>query len=371
MIQDVVIMGSTGKVGNTLINQILGADGVNPLNRKSPVRIIGLASSTHFLYLPEGISKQQTARFIGKDYTNIPRLYNLEELIDEARNHHPNSSRLVFVDVTALNDPMTSLHLKINEAGYGIGTANKNPIALSHPAVFQELTDDPSVYGYRCSVMAGADAVPFLRDAKYQGIKLHSIEGCFSGTLGYICSELEDGRKFSEILKEAKKNGYTEPDPRDDLNGLDVARKMIVLARIAGYNVEIRDIELEPFIPKEYFIEKESIEDFMDKSQELDNRFESMVKDASEEGMVWRYVGKIEVNDDSTSINVSLQKVQKDSDLGGLKGTANQIAIFNEVYSNSPYLIKAPGAGLTITASNVARDMLYLPGGMLHQNLMK
>ena len=370
MIQDIVVMGATGKVGKTLINQILGADGV-PLNRKSPVRIVGLSSSTNFLFSPDGISKQQTRGFISKNYDNTPALADLGEIVDEAKKYRQNSSRLVFVDVTALNEPMTSLHLRINGMGYGLGTANKNPIALSHPAVFQQLTEDPSLYGYRCSVMAGADAVPFLRDARYRGVKLNSIEGCFSGTLGYICSELEKGRKFSEILKEAKQQGYTEPDPRDDLNGLDVARKMIVLARTVGYNVEIGDIALEPFIPSSYFVRGESIEAFLDKSQELDGKFEQMVKEAAEEGKVLRYSGREKVSNGTLSIRVSLQKVPKDGDLGGLNGTANQIAVFNEIYPQSPYLIRAPGAGLTITASNVARDLLYLPGGMLHQNSVK
>ena len=146
---------------------------------------------------------------------------------------------------------------------------------------------------------------------------------------------------------------------------------MIVLARTVGYNVEIGDIALEPFIPSSYFVRGESIEAFLDKSPELDGTFEQMVKEAAEEGKVLRYPGREKVNNGTLSIQVSLQKVSKDGDLGGLNGTANQIAVFNEVYPKLPYLIRAPGAGLTITASNVARDLLYLPGGMLHQNSMK
>src|SRR3989344_9096498 len=110
--------------------------------------------------------------------------------------------------------------------------------------------------------MAGSDAVPFLLDLRDLNETLYGIEGCFSGTLGYITSELDKGRKFSEILNETDSRGYTEPDPRDDLRGFDVARKIIVLARSAGHEVGIKNIKPQPFIPEEY-LKNESIDDFL------------------------------------------------------------------------------------------------------------
>lgn len=316
--------------------------------------------------MPEGVPKLQVRNFLARNYGGAQRYSNLGELVDDVRRRHRgNSSKLIFVDATAVDVPMTHLHLEVNgNTPYSIATANKNPVALSHYAVFQQLTEDPTRYGYRCSVMAGADVIDFLRNRRYIGDALRVVEGCLSGTLGYICSELETGRKFSDILREAKEvQKYTEPDPRDDLNGLDVARKIIVLARTAGYDVGLEDVKREPFIPDNYFVAGESIESFMERIKELDPVFEAKVAEAREQGMVLRYMARMEVTAGSQKVEVSLREVPKDSDLGNLKGTLNQTLIFTNVYSRSPYGIKAAGAGLDVTAANIATDLLYLPGG--------
>ena len=194
MPQNVFIIGATGKVGSTLTRQIYNKGDTKFSLHANPTRIVGLASSSSLVFSRKGIS--QTAAF---DFLNTKKgsaqYHNLEELLVLARK---NFKDLVFVDMTALREPMTEFHKKIiRETRYSIVTANKNPIAYSDYKTFLFLTKEPDRYGYRCSVMAGADAVPFLRDLRDVGDRPTLIEGCFSGTLGYITSMLEKNIPFS------------------------------------------------------------------------------------------------------------------------------------------------------------------------------
>ncbi|MCH8329313.1 MAG: bifunctional aspartate kinase/homoserine dehydrogenase I, partial [Nanoarchaeota archaeon] len=146
----------------------------------------------------------------------------------------------------------------------------------------------------------------------------------------------------------------------DDLNGLDVARKLIVLARTAGYDIGMKNFQVEPFIPQEYFSD-ESISDFLGRSTELDKYFEEKIAIARKNGESLRYVARMDVIKEVPKIEVSLKEVPKESELGILKGRTNKIVIISETYpKDSPYIITAPGAGLPVTARNVRRDLLHL-----------
>lgn len=372
MIQDVYIIGATGDVGTELVKQIFEKGDTDPTRHLNPTRIVGLASSTHTLYLPQGISPEQAFAFKNRDYSNADRYGNDSELLERARyGLRGEESTLVFVDVTSskdpMHDPMTQFHLEvIKQSPYGLVTANKNPIALSDYKTFQILTQDVRRYGYRCSVMAGADAVPFVRDARDLNDRIHSIEGCLSGTNTFIPSELEkfeeDGvtlNSLSSIVRNAKKNRYTEPHPRDDLNGLDVARKLIVIARSAGLPIGINDISIKPFIPEEY-LHEDSVDKFLDSLTSLDGGFRQRMADAKANGLTLRYVARIDMHGEIPLIEVSLQEVPKNSSLGSLEGTLNAIVIVTESYPRGYPIGPAPGAGLEVTARNVRRDLLDL-----------
>lgn len=363
MIQDLFIIGATGKVGTALVNQIIEKGDINPKLHVNPTRIVGLASSTRTIYSPEGLTEKQAYEFTGKRYDGAMEYAKVGELLGIANHghneHNRNQSELVFVDVTAVNEPMTKFHLEIiRNSPHSIVTANKNPVALSGYADFQLLTRDAKRYGYRCSVMAGADAVPFLRDLRDLNDNLHSVQGCLSGTLSYIASELEKGRKFSEILKEAFDKGYTEPHPRDDLNGVDVARKMVVLARAAGFRVGMDDARITPFIPQEYLSEND-VSSFIGAAKELDGWFEEKMASAGKKGLTPRYVAEMKIEGNIPHIEVSLKYVPKQSPLGSLSGTMNKIVIISEAYPKG-YSVEAQGAGLEVTARNIRRDLLYL-----------
>src|SRR3989338_7225226 len=219
MFQDIFIIGATGKVGRTLVSQIFEKD-VSPAVHNNPTRIIGLASRSSYLYDAKGISREKAEEFCrrksGAAYSSF------DEWLSRVQEDYPssrNEMQLTFIDVTDGMEIMLRFHKKVmEETSYSIVTANKNPLALCDFKTFQNLTKEVGRYGYRCSVMAGAEAVSKIRDLRDLGDSPVEISGCFSGTLGYIASELEKGRKFSEIVEEAVTLGYTEPNPADDFS---------------------------------------------------------------------------------------------------------------------------------------------------------
>ncbi|HLC60257.1 MAG TPA: hypothetical protein VJJ52_02405 [Candidatus Nanoarchaeia archaeon] len=362
MIQDVYIIGATGNVGKTLVRQICEKGDTNPDLHPNPTRIVGLASSTHTIYSAFGLSKEDSYDFISRKSKSAKKYNSLFDLLNRARVRlRDEESNLVFIDVTALSEPMREFHLHVIEhTPYGIVTANKNPIALYDYKTFKKLTHDTKRYGYRCSVMAGADAVPLIQDNRDLNDRPRIIEGCFSGTLGYITTGLEKGIAFSEIVREAFRRNYTEPHPRDDLSGLDVARKLIVLARTAGFPVSLNDIQREPFIPEAYLTEMD-VESFMSKITKLDGWFSDKMQQARARDNTLRYVAKMDVQGQDIAMRVALTEVPNNSTLGNLKGTLNALILLTDAGPDEqePPLIK-PGAGLGITARNIRRDLLHL-----------
>ena len=362
MIQDVFIIGATGKVGRTLVKQIFERGDTDSRRHVNPTRIVGLASSTHTIYSSSGISKKEAYSFANRGNGDANKYGSLFDLLEMAKSgFRDRKSTFVFVDVTALNESMTQFHLHVIEnTPYGIVTANKNPIALSDYSVFQRLTHDTKRYGYRCSVMAGAQAVPFIQDLRDVNDELKGLQGCFSGTLGYIATELEKGIPFSSVLREAVKRGYTEPHPKDDLSGLDVARKLIVLARTAGFPIGLNGVKLEPFISSEYLAE-DDVDAFIDSSRQLDEHFKSRMSNARNRGNTLRYVASLEVLNGDLGARVSLVEVPKISPLGNLKSTLNALIVTTKVHPiEKPYILQSQGAGLDVTAQNIRADLLQL-----------
>ncbi len=358
MIQYVFIIGATGNVGKTLVRQIFECGDGDFRLHHNPTRIVGLASSKSYVFSRDGLSKKECFDFIEKK--GIQNSYlDLEDIYVKTKEvGYGFERKLIFIDVTNSKD-IYKFHLTIsNNENLGLVTANKNPLTLDYQ-IFQKLTKNQQNYGYRCSVMAGAEAVSIIQDLKEVNDAPTKIYGCFSGTLGYICTELEKGRPLSEIIREAKNEGYTEPHPRDDLSGFDVARKLLILARTSGYEANMEDINIIPFIPQSYLNEDDA-EKFMDSISDIDDDFSKKMINALNLGNTLRYVANMGVINQKLILTVGLQEVKKDSTLGTLKGTSNKITVISKVYSeNSPYVVEAPGAGLEITAQNIRRDLLY------------
>ena len=265
------------------------------------------------------------------------------------------SHRPILVDLTS--DETAPLIQEALEHGFHVVLANKKPLAVAQ-LEFDRMISTAKERGLalRYEATAGAglpvlDTIAKLNDA---GDRVETIVGAFSGTLGFIMTALEDGRKFSDAVRDAWKRGYTEPDPRDDLSGTDVARKALILARTLGRRLELSDIALEPLFGSG--VDDNEPARFVDNLTALDAEFAERVARAKRDGKVLRYVAKI----GKRAIRVGIEAVEQASPLGRLRGTDNTVVIQSKRYSTNPLVVTGPGAGAAVTAAGVLNDIVAI-----------
>ena len=371
--QNVVVLGGSGNVGREFMSQVIQHDTGFSKKHLNPTNVIALTDSKGFWFNRHGLKIQKNPENIQKwkdskekfneymrDLDEYHQYNNLSDLLKLIQNEGM-AGEIAFVDITAGKDDLRDFHLKvINDTEETIITANKNPLSIYSTDVFRTLTRYRERYGLLCTVMAGANAVSNLLDYYDTSEIVKKIEECFSGTLGYLCAELEKGeRGFSEILNDAKKMGYTEPHPKDDLNGLDVARKLIICARTFGHNVSMSDIELEGFID-ESFLNIEDVNEFMESVKGADLEIKDKFDSAKSKGKTLRYIARFELHENGDSVfNVGLREVPPDSPLGNLKGSSNKVIVETDIFSgDKKYIIESPGAGPDVTAWGLRRELL-------------
>ncbi|KAK2731806.1 hypothetical protein FQN55_004442 [Onygenales sp. PD_40] len=272
--------------------------------------------------------------------------------------------RAVLVDNTS--DPTIAEAYPIFlSKGISIVTPNKKAFS-SHidqwKNIFNTASNTSSLVYHESTVGAGLPVLSTLRDLVATGDKVTRIEGVFSGTLSFLFNNFAPvtasgpAQKWSQVVAQAKELGYTEPDPRDDLNGMDVARKLTILARIAGLEVQNSDsFPIESLIPAE-LASAASADEFMTRLPEFDERMEAVKKQAEAEGKVVRYVGSIDVA--GKAVKVGLEKFDKDSAIAGLKGSDNIISFYTERYGANPLIVQGAGAGGAVTAMGVSADLI-------------
>jgi aspartokinase/homoserine dehydrogenase 1 len=262
--------------------------------------------------------------------------------------------RPILVDLTS--EETAPLLQEALENGFHIVTANKKPLAvpqIEFDRLIQTAKDRRLELRYEATAGAGLPVLDTLAKLADAGDRVSEILGCFSGTLGFLMTALEDGRKFSEAVHEAWKLGYTEPDPRDDLSGMDVARKALILARTLGRRAELSDIRLEPLFSKD--VDDPDPTRFIENLKTLDADMAKRAASAAREGKTLRYVAKI-----GRDIRVGIEAVPKSSPMGGLRGTANQVAIYSKRYKTNPLVVTGPGAGADVTAAGVLNDIVAI-----------
>ncbi|TVQ67490.1 MAG: bifunctional aspartate kinase/homoserine dehydrogenase I [Balneolaceae bacterium] len=268
-----------------------------------------------------------------------------------------NLTNSVFVDCTASPD-LQEAYKEILASSISVVTPNKKANS-SAQILFDELHDTARRYNaafrYETNVGAGLPVVGTLHEMVSTGDKIKKIEGVFSGTLSYLFNSYDGSVPFSRLVKQAREAGFTEPDPRDDLSGEDVGRKLLILARVAGKKMEYDEIDVENLVP-EKARNAQNTEQFLELLEEHDTEFEAMLKKAMNAGRKLCYIARYEEG----SAVVKLEEIDRDHPFYGLSGTDNILAIYSNNYDKNPMVIKGPGAGAAVTASGIIADILRL-----------
>jgi homoserine dehydrogenase len=258
----------------------------------------------------------------------------------------------IVADITAA-DGMEEGLMQAVEAGHRVVLANKRPIS-GEQEVFDTLTRTHATR-YEVTVGAGLPVIDTLQRLIDSGDTIQRIEAAMSGTLGYLCGALEEGVPLSEAVRTAKANGWTEPDPRDDLSGADVARKALILARTCGLRWSKDNVPGEAWFPAE--LASVSIDEFTQRVAELDDTYRSRVEQARAHGTVLRYVATVEPEGGAS---VGLRELEPGHPLAGLRGPDNMIVFTTERYRDPVprMVIRGPGAGVPVTAAGALGDIV-------------
>jgi homoserine dehydrogenase len=274
-------------------------------------------------------------------------------LLDSLRDR--GFGRAIVIDVTASDHTIPVLRRAV-ELGHDIVMANKRPLSAAMEAWYALIAARRrgQCVRHEATVGAGLPVIATLHGLVDSGDEIISIDACLSGTLNYLCTALEDGQTFSEAVIEAKGLGITEPDPRDDLCGLDVARKALILTRMLGVRAEMADIKRESLVPERLL--DVSLDQFMAELPSLDAAMRARQQSADEQGLVLRYLAEVR----SGQSRVGLVAVPQATPLGRLRGTDNLISFRTGRYAERPLIVSGPGAGRAVTAQAVFADILQI-----------
>jgi aspartokinase/homoserine dehydrogenase 1 len=310
---------------------------------------VGIANSRFMHFDPEGIDLTKWKSILENSKERMSWVDYEKHLVS---SHIPNA---VFVDCSS-NQDIANSYAKLLSSNVAVVTPNKKANSGTMET-FKQLkslsTTGKTKFLYDANVGAGLPILHTIRDMRTSGDQLVKVEAVLSGTLSYIFNSFKEGALFSTIVREAQKKGYTEPDPRDDLNGMDFARKLLIIAREAGYDLEMNEIDLKGFLPPSC-LQASSVEDFYTKLLDCDTTFAEMNDQAASEGKKLRFIGSF----DKGCASISLQAVGKEHPFYNLSGNDNIVAIWSKYYSKNPLVIQGPGAGSDVTAARVLQGVI-------------
>lgn len=346
-----VFLVGTGLIGNSLLTMI--DDQFEKLAKENllEISVIATANSKRMLFSEEGLDLSEAIETMKVKGESM----DMKSFVDRMVSlNKPNS---IFVDCTS-SEEVTDFYEAILEANISIVTPNKKANSGPHEKYYRlknTAFQRGAKFLYETNVGAGLPVLNTLNDMLLSGDKVISIEGVLSGTLNYIFSTYASGRKFSEVVKEAKEKGYTEPDPRDDLSGKDVARKILILSREAGLQLELDQIPIQNLVPADCQGEM-SVDQFFARLEKHDAAYEKLLEDANAKGEKLRYKAMLR----DGKVSVELGSVDSQHPFYSLSGSDNIILLTTERYHDRPMVIRGPGAGAEVTAAGVFADIIRI-----------
>lgn len=338
-----------GTVGGKLIEQIKKQYEELKERNRLKLNVVGIASSKNAIFNRDGLDLENFHDELKRSEPSTP-----ERLRDAVINMNIFNS--VFVDCTASKD-IAMLYQSFLEHNISVVAANKIAASSDYDSYLRLKTTALArgvKFRFETNVGAGLPIIGTINDLRNSGDKILKIEAVLSGTLNFIFNEISADVPFSETVRRAKEQGYSEPDPRIDLSGTDVVRKLVILSREAGYKVEQADVEKHLFVPDEYF--EGSLEDFWERLPRLNADFEKRRKQLEAEGKRWRFVATME----GGKTNVALKAVDRNHPFYNLEGSNNIVLLTTDRYKAYPMQIQGYGAGAGVTAAGVFANIMSI-----------
>jgi bifunctional aspartokinase / homoserine dehydrogenase 1 len=348
-----------GLIGSRLLEMLAEQADVLFKDYQIEMNLKGVANSRKMLLSDESIPLAEWQNRLENDGEQM----ELSQFAEKMKQLNlPNS---IFIDCTASPD-IQHVYRDVLSRSISVVTPNKKANSSS-----QELFDDlhqtadrhNCAFRYETNVGAGLPLIATMHEMVTTGDHVTKIEGVLSGTLSYLFNSFDGSVPFSELVKSAREKGYTEPDPREDLNGQDVGRKLLILARVAGFKLEFDELEIQNLVP-EPIRNSGTAEEFLEKLKEYDPQFEEMRKDAGERGEKLCYIARFENGKPS----VALESIGPDHPFYNLQGSDNIIALYSRHYRQSPLVIQGAGAGADVTAGGIISDILRVTNTKLFNN---
>jgi len=339
----------TGNIGKTLFNQLNGHTEFLQENNGIQVKIVGISNTRKMVFNTEGVSLAKWEEELNQsaEQADLPAFI--------AKMKSMNLPNCVFIDNTASAKPI-EFYEDVLKSTISIVTCNKigNSGSYHQYKTFKDTARQHGVdFFYETNVGAGLPIIRTLKDLMNSGDRVQKIEAILSGTISFLFNNFKGDANFHDTVKLAHDKGYTEPDPRDDLRGTDFMRKMLILARDAGYALESADVEIESMLPQSC-LAAASVEDFYQTLKNEDAHFANIKNKAEAEGKVLRYIGKLE----DGKASITLQMVDENHPFYMLSGSDNIISFTTDRYKERPLVVKGPGAGAEVTAAGVFADLI-------------
>src|SRR5215203_1768693 len=337
----------TGNVGGKLLAQLNQQQQYLADQLRLQINVAGVANSKKMVFDDDGVNMDDW-----KTILNAGKQMNIDEFVDTIQSK--NLRNTVFVDVTA-SDVVASVYDRLFEKSISVVACNK--IACSSPYTnyrkLKELArEHNAAFHFETNVGASLPIIGALNDLLRSGDEVKKIQAVLSGTLNFVFNNYDTKKSFAEVVKQAQKEGYTEPDPRLDLSGKDVMRKIMILAREAGEKLEMDDISNTSFMPESCM--KGSVEDFYKEMEKQEEHFKTLYKAAEKEGKKLKFVAQYE----NGKASVGLQHIDRDHDFYHLYGKDNIVLFYTNRYVDQPMVVKGAGAGAEVTASGVFADII-------------